>query len=67
MTHYNFAVVFAPNLIKFQSGDLGLTGLAIAKFNSILSLCRELFPKPVDQCLVDFKKSLTETLEEVNL
>ncbi len=58
MTHYNFAVLFAPNLMQIKPNDLGITGLAIAVFNSILSVCRKAFPEPADECLIEFKASL---------
>lgn len=58
MTHYNFAVVFAPNLVKIKANDIAFGGLAIGMFHTILCICRKVFPEPVDECLVEFKASL---------
>ncbi len=64
MTHYNLAVVFAPNLIKVKANDLGLTGIAIAIFHSLLCASRELLPDLLDESLVEFQKNLQEKVEE---
>ena len=64
MSHYNLAVVFGPNLVKIKSGELGLTGIAIAVFHALLCVCRQIFPEFIDESLSEFKKTLQEKVEE---
>lgn len=64
MSHYNLAVVFAPNLIKITSGELGLTGVAIAIFHALLGARKQLLPDLVDESLVEFEKYFQDKIEE---
>ena len=64
MSHYNLAVVFAPNLVKAKAGDMATTGISIAVFHNLLTHCRELFPESVDSSIRSFRESCDVKPEE---